>query len=110
MSLILRFIDKRTAWTGDGRSSERAATDFRRDAQDVDGLSVFEVEDDAQRSVVVANRAISRGGLDVSDFIEVSRDLVEAIGPIVATPLGVMVEAAAPLHRSLDWPQEKLDE
>ncbi|MBI2390493.1 MAG: hypothetical protein HYV09_12965 [Deltaproteobacteria bacterium] len=110
MSLILRFVAKRGAWSGKERSLDRARKDFVRRPVDSDGLSVFEVTCDEDRQLVLAARACQNASDAALDYLEVDRELVAAIGPLLPSVGGTPVAAANGLHRSLDWSQSQLDE
>ena len=86
----------------------RAVKTFERRDVDTDGVSVFEVEDERDRSLVVAAIACARVDDKPVDFIEVSRDVIEEYGPITRTPGTLPVPAANVLHRCLDWDAETL--
>ncbi len=109
MSIIIRIVVKRTAWVGEDRDLERARADFQLAADDADGLSVFELATDDDRRVVIANQAISRRSSGAMDLLEVPREVVARLGPIVPTRVGAVLVAADELHRSLPWEQSQLD-
>jgi len=62
MGVLLR-LTKQTIWSGDAPDAARregAVLTFRRREEDTDGISVFEVADDAERELVVAAIACGR--------------------------------------------------
>lgn len=104
MGFLLRRTRK-AVWVGDGRDREAAVREFERSETDTDGLSLFEVETDERRTTVVAAVACERQKTSRVDLMEVTREEVEAYGPVVRTPDKgtTAVPAANALHCSLDW-------
>jgi hypothetical protein len=104
MSFLLRRT-RRIVWVGQERSRELAVVEFARTDEDADGLSVFEVENDEQRQLIVAAIACERKNVGRVDMIEIERDVIERYGPVAQTPEKgtTPVPAANLLHRSLDW-------
>lgn len=105
MPLILR-LTKRSAWPADGSADarEQAVAEFHRRPVDTDGVSVFEVETQAERELVIAAIACGRLKDDRPvDLIAVDRSVVERYGSIAVTLGGSPVGRANLLHRSLDW-------
>src|SRR5262245_46028792 len=104
MSYLLRRT-RRGVWFGDRRSRDAAVQEFARRVEDADGLSVFEVENDKERALVVAAIACERQNCDRVDFIEVERSVVEQYGIVARTPEKgtTPLPAANQLHCSLDW-------
>ena len=109
MSYLLRRT-RRAVWVGGTRSRDAAVREFERTDADTDGLSVFEVENDEQRSAVVAAIACERQRMSRVDLLEVERDVIERYGVVQNTPdKGTTpVPAANALHCSLDWDAETL--
>jgi hypothetical protein len=104
MGFLLRRTRK-AVWVGDGRDREAAVREFERSETDTDGLSLFEVETEEQRTMVVAAVACERRNTSRVDLMEVAREELEAYGPVVPTPDKgtTAVPAANALHCSLDW-------
>lgn len=104
MGFLLRRTRK-AVWVGDGRDREAAAREFERSETDTDGLSLFEVETEEQRITVVVAIACERQNTSRVDLMEVTREEVEAYGPVVRSPDKgtTAVPAANALHCSLDW-------
>jgi len=104
MSFLVRRTRK-AVWVGATRDRAEAVTEFARDDVDSDGLSVFEVTNDAERDAVVAAIACQRTNTGRVDLIEVEREVIERFGEIDDTPdKGTTPLADANrLHRSLDW-------
>jgi hypothetical protein len=72
-------VTKQTIWSGatpDGARREGAVLTFRRRPEDTDGISVFEVADDADREIVVAAIACGRANEKPVDLVEVPRAAV----------------------------------
>ncbi len=104
MSFLLRRTRK-AVWTGGSRNREAAAHEFERRAEDTDGLSLFEVETEEDRLIIVAAIACERENCGRVDVVEVERPFVEQYGRVASTPdKGTTpVPAANQKHCSLDW-------
>jgi hypothetical protein len=88
---------------------EAARGDFALAEADTDGLSVFEVEAEADRRLVVAAIACARRSLNNVDLLDIADVEVRAFGGVVATPGGTPIARANDLHRSLPWDQSTLN-
>jgi hypothetical protein len=111
MGVLLR-LTKQTIWSGeppDAGRREGAVLTFRRREEDTDGISVFEVADDAERELVVAAIACERANEKPVDLLEVPREILERYGRIDPTEGTTFVPAANALHRSLNWDAETLE-
>ncbi len=109
MSYLLRRTRK-AAWVGETRSREAAVQEFARSVADTDGLSLFEVESDADRAAVISATACERQNTGRIDFIEIDREVLEKYGTVAKTPgHGTTPLASAnALHCSLDWDDDAL--
>jgi hypothetical protein len=90
---------------------DRAAgrRDFVLGEADTDGLSLFEVDEEADRRLVLAAVACGRRNLSTVDLLEITDPEIRAFGTAVATPGGYPVARANRLHRSLPWEQAMLN-
>jgi len=112
MGVLLR-LTKQTVWSGapaDAARRDEAVKTFQRREEDTDGLSVYEIENDAERELVIAAVACDRlNEKKPIDLLEVPRELVERYGAIEVTEGTTHVPAANKLHRSLDWDAATLE-
>lgn len=109
MAFLVR-LTRRTAWPEGGKGAlQDALATFERRPADVDGVSVYEVNSEEERLLIVAAIACQRE--DASrpvDWIEIPRSTVEKFGSVAVTLGDTPLEQANALHRSLDWDQEAL--
>lgn len=111
MSFLLRRATY-AAWQGVRPASDdqrnAAHADFTLSEADTDGLSLFEVEDDMERRLVVAAIACGRKNTGNIDLLEITDAEIKAFGEASRTPGTSPVARANELHRSLAWEQPTL--
>jgi hypothetical protein len=101
------------SWQGQSpvNDEQRAAgrRDFVLSDADTDGLSVFEVQEDVERRLIVAAIACRRRNLANVDLLEIADAEIRTLGEVVQTPGDYPVARANRLHRSLPWEQSTLN-